>query len=156
MITVQLVGDDRLIARLDTMPGRVRDGVARAVARLGLELQRKVQQEKLTGRVLKLRTRTLRSSIDSQVTETATEVTATVGTNVFSGRIHEHGVAREWIIEARNARALRFTIGGQTIFRRRVTHPPLPERSFLRSAMAEMAPQIEEELRDAVAAAIAA
>jgi phage gpG-like protein len=154
MLTVQLVGDDRLVARLEAMPGRLHDGIARAVTRLGFELQRRVQ-EKLSGEVLKVRTGTLRSSINTQITDTPTEVSATVGTNVAYARYHEYGVARSWVIEARNAQVLRFTIGGQTLFRRRVTHPPLPERSFLRSALAEMAPQIEEGLREAIAEVIA-
>jgi phage gpG-like protein len=154
VITIEVLGDRELVARLDAMPGRVHDGLARAVARLGFELQRKMQAEKLTGQVLEVRAGSLRSSINTVVEDSGTEVSATVGTNVFYGRVHEYGVARSWLIEAKNARALKFTIGGKTMFRRRVTHPPLPERSFLRSALAEMAPAIEEGLREAVTAAI--
>jgi phage gpG-like protein len=135
------------------MPGRLHDGIARAVARLGLELQRKVQ-EKLSGEVLKVRTGSLRSSINTRIIDTPSEVSATVGTNIAYARYHEYGVARAWLIEARNAKALRFTVGGETLFRRRVIHPSLPERSFLRSALKEMTPQIEMELREAVAEAI--
>jgi phage gpG-like protein len=154
MITVKLIGDRELVARLDAMPGRVHDGLARAVARLGLELQRKVQSEKLSGQVLKVRTGSLRSSINMQIEDTTEAVEASVGTNVFYGKIQEYGVARTWLIEARNAKSLAFTIGGTKFFRRRVTHPPLPERSFLRSALAEMAPAIEDGLKEAVAQAI--
>lgn len=154
MITVEVIGDTALVARLEAMPGRVREGLARAVTTLGLELQRKVQSEKLSGQVLKVRTGTLRSSINTKTTTSESEVTATVGTNVRYGRVHEFGVSHSWLIEARNARSLRFQIGGRTIFRRSVTHPPLPERSFLRSALAEMRPQIEAGLTAAVDAAI--
>jgi HK97 gp10 family phage protein len=154
VITVELIGDRELAARLDAMPGRVHDGLARAVTRLGRELQGKVQSEKLSGSPLKVRTGTLRSSIDVTVEDTGTKIAAGVGTNVFYGRFQEYGVGRSWLIEARNARSLAFEVGGKTIFRRRVTHPPMPERSFLRSALAEMAPAIEEELKAAVAAAI--
>jgi phage gpG-like protein len=154
VISVALIGDRELVARLDAMPGRVHDGLARAVTRLGLELQRKVQSEKLSGSPLKVRTGTLRSSINTQVTDTAAEVSASVGTNVFYGRIQEYGVARSWLIEARNAKMLAFTVGGKKVFARRVTHPPLPERSFLRSALAEMQGTIEEGLKEAVAEAI--
>jgi phage gpG-like protein len=154
VITVEVIGDRELVARLDAMPGRVHDGLARAVARLGFELQRKVQAEKLGGQVLKVRTGSLRSSINTVIEDTATEVGASVGTNIAYGKIQEYGVARSWLIEAKNARALKFTIGGKTMYRRRVTHPPLPERSFLRSAPADMAPAIDEGLREAVAHAI--
>jgi phage gpG-like protein len=152
MIAVQLIGEDRLVARFAAMPEKLQEGVARAVTRLGLELQRTVQQ-KLSGEVLKVRTGSLRSSINLEVTATASDVSATVGTNVRYARYHEFGVGHPWLIEAKNAKALRFTVGGRTIFRRRVTHPPLAERSFLRSALADVAPQIEEELREAVAEA---
>jgi phage gpG-like protein len=153
MITVQLVGDRELVARLDALPGRVRDGLARAVTRLGLELQRKVQREKLTGQVLKVRTGSLRSSINTEISQAADQVTASVGTNIRYGAVHEYGVSHPWVIQAKG-RALGFEVGGRTLFRRSVRHPPLPERSFLRSALREMAPQIEAGLRDAVAQVI--
>jgi phage gpG-like protein len=156
MITIELVGDRELAARLDAMPGRVHDGLARAVTRLGLELQRKVQAEKLTGQVLKVRTGSLRSSINTEVTDTPARITASVGSNIRYGRVHEYGVDHPWVIAAKRGKALRFEIGGRVFFRRSVTHPPLPERSFLRSALAEMAPQIDAGLRAAVAAAIGA
>ena len=98
MITIQLIGDDKLVARLDAMPGRVHDGLARAVTRLGLALQRKVQNEKLSGQVLNVghrapvRARRLRSSINTKITDTPAVITASVGTNVRYGRIHEYGV----------------------------------------------------------------
>jgi hypothetical protein len=46
---VELIGDKELIARLDAMPRKVEDGLARAVTRLGLELERKVKADKLSG-----------------------------------------------------------------------------------------------------------
>jgi hypothetical protein len=132
MITVQLIGDRELVAKLEAMPGRVRDGIARAVARLGFELQHKVQAEKLSGQVLKVGTDRF------------------LGSNLAYGKIQECGVARSWVIEAKNAKALRFRVGGKAIFGHRVTHPPLPERSFLRSSLTDMAPTIEEGLRAAL------
>lgn len=150
MITAYLVGDTELIARLSAMPGRLQSGIARAVTKLALDLQRRTQQ-KLSGPVLKVRTGLLRSSINYQVKQSSTEVTATVGTNVFYGKIHEFGVPHSWEIRPRTARALAFEVGGQTIFAMRVTHPPLPERSFLRSSLREMEPMIKSELEGAVA-----
>ena len=149
MITAYLQGDTELIARLNAMPGRLPSGVARTVTRLALELVRRTQQ-KLSGQVLNVRTGVLRSSINHQVTQTSTEVTATVGTNVKYGRYHEFGVPHSWEIRPKTARALAFEVGGQTIFARHVTHPPLPERSFLRSSLREMEPMIKAELEAAV------
>lgn len=127
------------------------DRLIATTRKLGLDLQRHVQADKLSGQVLKVRTGRLRSSINLAVDNTATSVSATVGTNVSYASIHEFGVSHPWIIEARRGKALAFEVGGNTIFRKRVTHPPLPERSFLRSALRDMAPQIEAAYREAVA-----
>jgi phage gpG-like protein len=153
VITIEIVGDREFAARLDAMPGRMREGLVRAVTRLGLELQRKVQAEKLTGQVLKVRTGSLRSSINTEISQSADQVAASVGTNIRYARVHEYGVDHPWVIAAKD-RALRFELGGRVIFRRSVRHPPLPERSFLRSALREMQPAIEAGLKNAVAQAI--
>jgi len=158
MITVQLIGDRELVARLDAMPGHVHDGLARAVTQLGLELQRKVQAEKLTGQVLRVRTGSLRSSVNTEITETATEASASVGTNIRYGRVHEYGFDGTVGVRA----YLRFITEAwgrpiaprKTNVRAHSRHMRLPERSFLRSALREMQPTIEAGLREAVARAI--
>ncbi len=150
MITAYLVGDTELIARLSAMSGGgLQQGVARAVTRLALELQRLVQQ-KLSGPVLKARTGVLRSSINAQVQQSSTAVTARVETNVPYAGFQEFGVPHSWEIRPRSARALAFEVGGRTIFAAYVIHPPLPERSFMRSSLREMTPKIETDLGVAV------
>jgi phage gpG-like protein len=145
MITAHLVGDTELIARLSAMPGGLQQGIARAMTRLALKLKQLVQQ-KLSGPVLKTRSGQLRSSINTQVQQSSTEITATVETNVPYAGFHEFGVPHSWEIRPRSARALAFEIGGRTIFAAYVIHPPLPERSFMRSSLREMTPEIEAEL----------
>jgi len=149
VITAHLVGDRELITRLSAMPDAVQSGVARAVTRLALELEALVKR-KLSGEVLRVRTGVLRSSVHNRVDRTSTGVTATVGTNVAYARVHEFGVPHSWEIRPRAARALAFEVGGRTVFAAHVTHPPLPERSFLRSALREMEPRIRSELETAV------
>jgi phage gpG-like protein len=104
-----------------------------------------------------VRTGTLRSSINTRIDQGGGAVTATVGTNVAYARIHEYGgTTSAHRIMPKKARVLAFSIGGQTIFRRWVNHPGsrIPERSFLRSALAEMRPEIEAGLEQAVAQAV--
>lgn len=150
MISVYLVGDSEVIARLNAMPGGVQQGLARATTRLSLEGQR-LSQQKVSGQVLNVRTGVLRSSINAKPTEvTATGVMGGWGTNIKYARFHEFGVPHKWLIEAKNARVLAFEVNGQTIFRPRVMAGPLPERSFLRSALREMEPRIREEYSRAV------
>lgn len=157
MITAVVVGDAAVIARLTTLGPELRRGLARAVFRLGLELQRKVQSEKLTGQVLKVRTGTLRSSINTRVAEGGDAITASVGTAVSYARIHEYGgTIPAHPVATKNARAFAFPWKGEQRFFKRVEIPAvkMPERSFLRSALREMTPRVEEGLRQAVGEAL--
>jgi hypothetical protein len=54
------------------------------------------------------------------------------------------------------AKALAFAVGGKQVFAARVNLPAvtMPERSYLRSSLAEMAEEIVEGLSDAVVEAI--
>jgi phage gpG-like protein len=151
MITAYLLGDRELIARLAAAPNGLQRGLARAVTRLGFQLERRVKQ-KLSGEVLNVRTGLLRASINTRVKETSSEITASVGTNIKYGKFHEYGVPHPWEIRPKSARALAFEVGGAQVFATRVMHPPLPERSFLRSALREMRGQIQAELKQAATA----
>jgi phage gpG-like protein len=153
MISAYLIGDRELIARLSAAPGGLRQGIARAVTRLGFQLESRVKQ-KLSGEVLNVRTGVLRSSVNTRIQETASEITASVGTNIKYGRYHEYGVPHSWEIRPKSARVLAFQAGGASIFAARVIHPPLPERSFLRSALREMRTKIQEGLREAAVGAL--
>jgi phage gpG-like protein len=159
MITVELVGDRELMARLEAMPRHVHDGLARAVTRLGLELQRKIQSEKLSGQVLGVRSGALRSSINTEVADSATEISATVGTGSCYAAAHEFGFDGTVGVRAHLRRitaAFGHPIRPTTVsVRAHSRHMHLPERSFLRSALAEMAPAIEAELRAAMAESLA-
>jgi hypothetical protein len=64
------------------------------------------------------------------------------------------GTTRAHVIEAINAAALRFEIGGRTVFAKRVMHPGsvIPARSFLAAALAELAPVARGAMADAVVA----
>jgi len=150
MITAYLVGDQELIAKLSAMPRRVQAGLARAITRLSLEGER-LSKQKVSGEVLHVRTGALRSGIHAiPTTSTATEVKGGWGSSVYYGKFHEFGVPHSWEILPKSARALAFEINGQTVFAMRVMHPPLPERSFMRSALREMAPRIKSEIEAAV------
>ncbi|MBV8121115.1 MAG: HK97 gp10 family phage protein [Alphaproteobacteria bacterium] len=148
------VNDSAAMARLTAMPQVVRRKIVEVTRRLGFDLQQHVQSDKLSGQVLGTRSNTLRSSINTQFEKYGDTFTATVGTDVFYAKFHEFGVSRSWLIQARNAKALRFRVGGRTLFRKRVTHPPLPERSFLRPALGDMTPMILAEYARAVTEAV--
>src|SRR5260221_573524 len=58
MFTAVVVGDREVIAKLRAMPGAIKSNLMRAVMRLGRDLQRHVQQDKLSGQGLHRRTGT--------------------------------------------------------------------------------------------------
>jgi phage gpG-like protein len=156
MISVALTGDQALADRLSAMPGALHDGIGRAIARLNIALQAKVQQN-LSGDVLNLRTGALRASITVDAGEDATGLSGRVGSDLPYAAINEFGgQTPAHDIEVRKAKALAFMLGGKLVFARHVHHPGsrIPARSFLRSALDDMAPDIAAELQDAVMQAV--
>ena len=98
----------------------------------------------------------LRRSIFSTTTETATSVEGTVASSgdVKYARIHEYGFDGPETVAAhtRNIKqAFGRAIEPKTIFVREFTRQMhMPERSFLRSALADMREEIGQGLKDAV------
>ncbi len=155
MLSVDLKGDRELILRLQAMPDQLRSSLGRTITRLAIELERRAKI-KVSGEMLKVRSGIGRASIHHQVTETATGVTATVGTNIFYMKIQHEGVPHSWKIQVKSARALAFEVGGHSVFAKWVIHPPLPPHPFLTEPLHEMTPQIMAEIEAAVKQTVAA
>lgn len=157
-VNVKITGDYAVEAHLDEEEAKKRAELLRVMTKLGLELRGIVVDEKLSGQVLKRRTGNLaRSTVDTSpmVADEGSQITSAVGFNQRTtpyGVYHEFGVPHSWVIEAKRAQTLRFKPagGGKFIFRRRVTHPPLPERSFLRSSLREIEPRVAPEIAAAL------
>lgn len=154
MITVT-VDDTKVQAWLKDMPVRVRNRLISTVSILAEKLRNHVVQDKLMGQVLNRRTGRLGQSIQQRV-ETFPQ--AVFGVVYSSGdvpyaRIHEYGgKTAAHVIEARNAKALSFLMNGQQVFARRVNHPGsnIPERSYMRSSLADMKDEIVRKMTLAV------
>jgi phage gpG-like protein len=160
MITAYLVGDREVIAKFNHMPSGVHRRLLQAITKLAIELDRTVKR-KLSGEVLHVRSGVLRSSTNYKITDSATEVTATEGTNVKYAKFQELGVPHSWEIRPKTAKALAFSwnVPGHILTRdpaffRSVIHPPLPARSFLASALRELEPKIRSDIAAAVDQAI--
>lgn len=158
MITGYVSGDNAITARLRAMPEAVEQGVQASIGRLVLRLQRKVMQDKLTGQVLKVRTGTLRRSIDQVVVAEPGAVTGIVSTNVKYGKAHEYGFkgpanVKEHLRLVKQAwgKPLKFPVFATV--KAHTVNMSLPERSFLRSALREMEPDIRGDLRKSVSEA---
>lgn len=151
MIEVTLSGDAALVVRLHSLPARLHDRVLATMQRLGLDLKARII-DNLSGAVLQRRSGRLAAAQQVTVTESGGAITIAAGfdsADVPYGAIQEFGgTTRAHLIEAKNARALAFAVGGRPVFARRVHHPgsKIPERSFLRSALADMAPAMLADL----------
>lgn len=156
MISLALVGEREVVARLQQIPGAMHEMLHRRVWELTLRLKARVQR-KLSGEVLNVVTGALRRSIQANIEDSGASVTGLVYStgDVKYARIHEFGgKTRAHVIEPKKAAALMFAIGGSTIFARRVNHPgsKIPERSFLRSSMGDMREEIIRVLTEGILA----
>lgn len=154
MITARLVGDDAVLACLRATPDAIASGIARAITQLGIDLQRKIQEDELSGQVLAARSGSLKSSIDLQIGQGGDKMSATVSSNSVYAHAQEYGFSATVDVRAslrRVTEAFGRPIAEKTVsvraHRRRMD---LPEHSFMRSALEDMDPAI----RDAVEAAL--
>jgi HK97 gp10 family phage protein len=154
MIRAAIVGDPNKVPQYILRKFPEIQGACRlSMGRLVLALTRKIKEEKLSGQVLKNRTGTLRRSITPSVSGTDTVAVGTVGTNIEYARIHEFGgrTAAHEILPKRG-KALAFNWKGKDVVFAKVNHPgsQMPERSFMRTALNEMKPEILEEFHNAI------
>jgi phage gpG-like protein len=153
MLSIALVGEDALKTRLDSLPANIVAAIAAKSAALAEALADKVKNEKLSGAVLKPNTGALRDSIVAEVGVIDESVVATVSSagDIKYAAIHEFGgkTAAHEILPVK-AKALAFMLGGATVFAKRVMHPGsnIPERSYLRSSLAEMMDEIVGEIAE--------
>jgi len=158
VISAELLGDGPALDRLRAQPDAANAGLARAIAKLGIALQGNVQQDKLSGEVLKVRSGALKSSIDVQIDKSAAGVTATVLSDLDYAAAQEYGFSGTVNVRA----SLRFIkqafghpIATKTVsVRAHSRRMDLPERSFLRSALDDLAPDISAGVEDAMREAI--
>jgi HK97 gp10 family phage protein len=154
MLNIQITGDRELIARFTAMPDQVRRALLKKVTQLALQLESKIKTEKLSGQVLHVVSGKLRASIFNEVTQTGD---STIGKAASSGdvkyaAIHEFGGTIEIPEIVAKGKALAFMQGGKMAFYKKVAAHTvtMPERSFMRSSLADMKDQIIQEMTDAV------
>lgn len=156
MIKGVIIGDKEVMARFDNFAGKLRDELKTGIGRAALAVQRNVVDVKLAGAALNVRTGRLWRSINVKTTETGNSITASIGTNVSYGAAWEFGFRRKIGAGARGWLASSVSNARATYYIAR--HPPgtksYAERSFLRSALADMEDTIRSEFEQAVARAV--
>ena len=149
-ITWHLEGAPELLASLQEKPGLLETAIKAKTDELGARLYARVQ-ENLSGEVLNQRTGVLIRSVEWQAAQFVGAVCqTTVGIDegqpsFIYGLVNEYGGQKFYDIYPVKAKALAFEGEGGTVFAQHVHHPPLPERSYLRSALAEMESTIYAE-----------
>lgn len=155
-------GQQAVLARLSAVTPKAMEAINAAVARAGYEVEA-LAVEKVSGGVLKVRTGRLRRSIHTNLERGPTSSYATVGTNVSYARILEmggtihHPGGTAYLIDRASGMA-RFIPNADPLAaslpRTRAHDIPIPEHSFLRSALREKRPKIIEDLRAAATQAM--
>jgi hypothetical protein len=154
MISFTVQGDTAVVrmlqAKVPALTGAVRGSITRAT----FMLVGYVKANKLSGQVLKNRTGTLRRKINGRVIETANTITGQAGVKLAYAAAHEYGFdgtvnVRESLRTIKQAfgrsiAPVTFTVKAHS----RRMH--LPERSFLRSSLHELTPEIQNMIRAAV------
>jgi phage gpG-like protein len=155
MIKTRIVGTEATVENIRQIAPKVGTALDQKIAELTISLLTKVKAEKLRGQVLKVRDGRLWRSINQRVTGKGTNaVTGTVGTNVVYAGVHEYGF--NGVVSVKEHLRMQKMAWGKSIFPKQVTvrahqmHMNMPERSFLRSALAEMRPEILEQIKQAV------
>ena len=159
MITAHLVGDEEVLARLRSIPGAVNTGLVRTVTKLGLDLQRRVQQDGLSGQTLAVRSGLRKSTIDLSLEQSGDYVTATISSGSEYAHADEFGFTGTVDVRA-GLRRVKEAFGRPTSeklinTRAHSRRMALPERSFLLSALEEMGSAIRDEVEAAVREALA-
>ena len=161
MIRVTLIGMTELKARFENLYPKARDAIFRSVSKLAIGLQTIVVADKLSGQVLKNRTGTLRRSIVERVDDQGNLIMGIVGADMSTAKYaaaHEYGFSgsvdvREHTRHITQAFGRPITPTDVTV-RAHAMRMNLPERSYLRSALAEYQPTVESELSSAVKDAV--
>ncbi|WP_404711746.1 HK97 gp10 family phage protein [Sphingomonas sp. MMS24-J13] len=142
MIDLQMIGADAIAAGLDSLAPRLTAELQTSVGDLALRLTRMIQQDKLSGAVLQTRSGRLQRSIRPVIESDGGRITATVTADAPYAAAHEFGFhgtvsVRQHLRRIRQAFGRPIAEKSITV-RAHAMRMNLPERSFLRSALADL------------------
>lgn len=152
----QIKGESQVIARVNRIVPNVRNALVRRVQSIVIALQAHVVGDKLSGQVLNVRSGRLRRSVNQAVTTTDTTVTGIVSTPVEYAAAHEYGfqgvvTVKEHLRQVTMAWGKPLTPPVTATVRSHPMKMNLPEKSFLRSALADQREDILRGIREATA-----
>lgn len=166
MLSIKVTGDQQLIERIGSMGDKAQKALLRVVTKLTFDLERLVKQ-KLSGQVLNVISGNLRASIHSKIDSGVGWVRGWVfssgdvkyaAIHEFGGVIHHPGGTPYIVTKAEGARFISKAAAAGMKVPPPVTKPhdiTMPERSFMRSSLADMKDRALREIRAAVAEGVA-
>ena len=148
---------DGISAWFARIPAALRAALGPAFADLAGELQSGVRA-KLDGDVVKSRSGALAASLFAASDDSSAQAGIDLDAAPYGAALEFGASIPAQLIAIKNGKALAFAVGGSQVFAKHVTHPAfvLPPHSFLRSALAELAPDALAMLDDAVTEAMQA
>jgi phage gpG-like protein len=151
MLKLELIGTVEVAKDLKDAPLRVMEALHTVIPTLTKDVL-ELAKRKVSGEVLKNQSGTLRRKINSRTSLTDTEATGIVGIKLSYAAAHEFGSKATGTTTVReHLRKLKSGNGMSTVkSHTRNWRQNLPERSFLRSALNELRPQIESAIRQAI------
>ena len=156
-ILVSLAGAEALVAWFASRPAALDAALGLAFTGIADALYQRVLGN-LAGDAVKDDGGKLRDAL-TQASDTRS---ATVGIDSggapYAGALEFGASIPALLIQIKNGKALAFAVGGSQVFAKQVTHPAfvLPPHSFLRRALADLAPDAVATLDDAVVEAMEA
>jgi hypothetical protein len=171
VITLQITGDQAVLARLGAMPGKITAGAKSALDAWATQLAVYIKANKLSGDPLNRRSGKLAGSVHPiKTAEFSTDTNLSAGAgggagvkyakiHEYGGTIHHPGGTAFFIDQAMGGRAVFVSNASAMAASLPRTQPhdiPMPERSYMRSGLQEEAPSGIEQLRAAVKEALVA
>lgn len=138
MMHAEVLGEDKLAAKLTAAPDAFKRALKTAMYQAVIKIQASTKADYLSGQALNRRTNNLSGSIHFQVKEDGAAVSGKVGTNVVYGRVHELGGTVQVPSHSRNGRPV-------------AAHTAVyPKRAFLAPSYADNRSHIVELFKQAV------
>jgi len=160
MINAVVIGDPRRISsNIRALFPETMQATGKSMARLVFALSNKIKFQKLSGQVLRNKTGVLRDSISPSVRADGNSIIGQVATNVEYARIHEYGGeihhpgGTAYMFDKSSGRAIFVSNNSMWAHLLPRTAPhliPMPERSFMRTALQEMEPDIRATFENAL------
>jgi len=180
VINVRLKGAEATRIKYRGSAEAIQKGLRATMEYWAIEVQRHTKEDKLSGQVLRNGTGNLRSSINYRVQESGSSLVAAVGTNIVYAAIHEYGFDGDESVRAhirRSKAQMQAAMyhyrnkNGEVVTKYKQTgkfgrstgeiqvhaftrHMVMPERSYLRTALADLMPQIKSGMSESVKAAL--